>query len=268
MKEYRIGDFARNMGVTPDLLKHYEEQGLLQPSRSESGYRYYPFPTAMLLMECVKLRNFGLTLRESRELVAQHSLNNGQAMRRIDEGVERMRRDFTFREALIETYEDSLRWMEPLKTRETDWEVRWSRPVCFLPHTDGFEFLHDPRIYALLKSWMAALPVVKSTLKVDADGRATYGLLVEERMLRRLGLPENDIVEHIPSQRVFCFKFRAELLKTAEESIDNPAHPAFQTLRSLGLSGRLPYYRCVLGPADWQRDILYQHGYYAIPLQE
>lgn len=29
-KLYRIGDYARYMGVTPDFLKHYEENGLLE----------------------------------------------------------------------------------------------------------------------------------------------------------------------------------------------------------------------------------------------
>ena len=39
MKEYRIGEFAKYLGVTPDLLKHYEDQGIIRPSRSDSGYR-------------------------------------------------------------------------------------------------------------------------------------------------------------------------------------------------------------------------------------
>ena len=40
MEQYRIGDFAKYLGVTPDLLKHYEDMGIIHSSRSESGYRY------------------------------------------------------------------------------------------------------------------------------------------------------------------------------------------------------------------------------------
>ena len=40
IREYRIGEFAKYLGVTPDLLKHYEDQGIIQPTRSDSGYRY------------------------------------------------------------------------------------------------------------------------------------------------------------------------------------------------------------------------------------
>jgi len=37
----RIGTLARRTGVTERLLRYYEEQGLLEPSRLPSGYRVY-----------------------------------------------------------------------------------------------------------------------------------------------------------------------------------------------------------------------------------
>lgn len=37
----RIGELARRTGTTPRLLRYYEEQGLLSPTREPNGYRYY-----------------------------------------------------------------------------------------------------------------------------------------------------------------------------------------------------------------------------------
>ena len=37
----RIGELARRVGVAPRLLRYYEEQGLLRPRRTSSGYREY-----------------------------------------------------------------------------------------------------------------------------------------------------------------------------------------------------------------------------------
>ncbi|GAB3808333.1 MerR family transcriptional regulator [Micromonospora zhanjiangensis] len=37
----RISELARRTGSTPRALRYYEEQGLLRPDRSSSGYRHY-----------------------------------------------------------------------------------------------------------------------------------------------------------------------------------------------------------------------------------
>ncbi|MFD5713674.1 MerR family transcriptional regulator [Streptomyces pharetrae] len=37
----RIGDLARETGVSRRLLRYYEEQGLLRPARLDNGYREY-----------------------------------------------------------------------------------------------------------------------------------------------------------------------------------------------------------------------------------
>ncbi|MFI6287170.1 MerR family transcriptional regulator [Streptomyces sp. NPDC051018] len=37
----RMGEFSRRTGVSQRLLRYYEEQGLLRPSRKPSGYREF-----------------------------------------------------------------------------------------------------------------------------------------------------------------------------------------------------------------------------------
>ena len=260
IREYRIGEFAKYLGVTPDLLKHYEDQGIIQPTRSDSGYRYYPFNTTMLLIECIRLRNYGMTLREIREILAAHHLDTAAVSSRLAENVEHMKEEILLDEALTADYEEFLAWQAPLSDR-------WSKPMAFLPHTDKYDFLQDPRIYEILKSWMSYIPIVKSSMKAERNGRITWGLLVEERMIRQLKLPVNDIVEFYPPYKVFYYKFRAPLMHSSFENFDTPSHPAFQALRELNLEPRNGYFRTTLMPADWQRDIGYQYGYYAIPVK-
>ena len=104
MKQYRIGDYAKYLGVSPDFLKHYEEQGLITPSRSGSGYRYYSFTTTMRLIECVRLRNYGMTLREIREILTEHTESNEQVERRVAENVRSLEQEVTLDQALIRNY--------------------------------------------------------------------------------------------------------------------------------------------------------------------
>lgn len=268
MKQYRIGDYAKYLGVTPDLLKHYEEMGIIHSDRSKSGYRYYSFITTIELIESIRLRNYGLTLREIREVLTLHSADNAQMERLFGEKMEILQQEIQLYEALEKDYAEFCRWKEPLETREWDWEICRSRPMYFLPHTDCYDFLKDSRIYELLNTWMSFIPMVKSTMRSEQDRRTTWGFIVEEEMARNLQIPINDVVERIPAQRIFCCKFRTPLLRMAEENARNEEHPAFKILRSLGLKFDEVYYRTTLMPGDWQKNLGYQYGYYSIPLQE
>lgn len=117
MEQYRIGDFAKYLGVTPDLLKHYEDMGIIQSIRSESGYRYYPFQTTLYLIESIRLRNYGLTLREIRGILNEHSMVNAQVERLFNEKMELIHQEIALDQALTEDYADFCRWKEALESR-------------------------------------------------------------------------------------------------------------------------------------------------------
>ena len=268
MKQYRIGDFAKYLGVTPDLLKHYEDMGIIQSQRSESGYRYYPFHTTRLLIESIRLRNYGFTLREIQEVLQAHSVDNARMEALLSGNMRRLEQEIQLDEALLEDYRDFLRWKQPLEKRDRDWEIRWSVPMCFLPHTDRDDFLQDPRIYEILNPWMSFIPIVKSAMRVETDGQLTWGFLAREQDVQRLHLPLNEAVVRIPSQKIFYYKYRGRILKMIKEDAGEPDHPAFQVLRSLGLEPEGSYCRAHLAPADWQLDPGYHYGYYAIPIRD
>ena len=268
MKQYRIGEFAKYMGVTPDLLKHYEELGVITSQRSESGYRYYPFQAAMTLFESIRLRNYGLTLREIKTILTDRSTSSRSMEQRFDRNMDLLREESRFNQALVTDYEEFQIWKEPLETREYDWCIRRSRPMCFLPHTDAYDFLEDPRIYDILRDWMSHIPIVKSAMRVRKDHSVTWGLIVEQKKLEQLGLPTNDAVCMIPSHKVFYYQFRGQLTATSEERLFSEAHPAFRLIRAMNLEESGPFFRVTVMPSDWQQPIACQYGYYAIPLKE
>lgn len=59
----RIGEIARRSGVSVRALRYYEQQGLLQPERSESGQRHYPEATVEKVRFFQDMYAAGLTSR-------------------------------------------------------------------------------------------------------------------------------------------------------------------------------------------------------------
>jgi DNA-binding transcriptional MerR regulator len=65
----RIGEFARRVGVTPELLRAWEQRyGLLQPIRSDGGYRLYTRHDAERVARMRRGLDDGLSAAESARL--------------------------------------------------------------------------------------------------------------------------------------------------------------------------------------------------------
>ncbi len=65
----RIGELARRAGVSERLLRYYEEQGLLHPTRLSSGYRSYADPDVLAVSRIRTLLGVGLSTATIAELL-------------------------------------------------------------------------------------------------------------------------------------------------------------------------------------------------------
>src|SRR3954469_14927209 len=68
-----IGEFAQLGGVSPRMLRHYDELGLLKPERVDpsTGYRSYEFVQLASLHRLVALRDLGLSLQQIGEVLLE-----------------------------------------------------------------------------------------------------------------------------------------------------------------------------------------------------
>ena len=65
----RIGELAERTGVSRRLLRYYEEQGLITPSRALNGYREYGESHVHVLLQITGLLDAGLPTRIIQQLL-------------------------------------------------------------------------------------------------------------------------------------------------------------------------------------------------------
>ena len=152
------------MGVTPDLLKHYEDQGLLWAEHRENGYRYYPFQTSPKFLAAMQLKSYGIPIRGMQALISDASPEEllGELKHRtahMEKEAERLR-------MVIEEQRSLEAWMARRRPGPDDWEVTDFESFCFLPHSHGLVFIENEDIYKILPDWLGWMPLVKSTLAV------------------------------------------------------------------------------------------------------
>ena len=66
----KIGELSSRTGVSIRMLRYYEQEGLLKPPRSESGYRRYGFEDVQRIKDIALLHGAGLPLAAIRDLLA------------------------------------------------------------------------------------------------------------------------------------------------------------------------------------------------------
>lgn len=97
---YTVGQLAKLAGVSARTLRYYEEEGLLRPSRAESGYRVYAASDAKRLAYILSMRACGLPVAtihsllendegDLRHVLHAHLLTLSAQRDSLDEAIER-----------------------------------------------------------------------------------------------------------------------------------------------------------------------------------
>lgn len=241
MVSYRIGEYARKMGVTPDFLKYYEQQGILSSNTQGNGYRYFPFNQSGKILECMRLKNYGFSVREIEELYAS---DLATIQEKTDSQIRALEKRVAFEHRLIDEHRQFSQWLNRMNGKPTDWSITWGEEMLFLPHTNGQTFLEDPRIYEILRDWTAEMPMVKSCIEVPVpqpgmpslpdESRLRWGMVVKRSYAEENHLPVNGAVKNLPKQKLFQFFFNGT------EGTNHGVMPVDDALRQLERLGLAP----------------------------
>ena len=68
--ELTIGELSNAIGISPDTVRYYANEGLLHPKQSaENGYWYYSSDDTVRLTDILFYRSMGLSIKEIKEII-------------------------------------------------------------------------------------------------------------------------------------------------------------------------------------------------------
>ena len=269
MPMYRIGDYAKYLGVTPDFLKHYEQFRFVSSETKGNGYRYYPFGQSYKILECMRLRNYGMSLRDID--VALVDDDPDTLMEKLDARVCAIEQQIRFEQAIVQEHRQMREWYAQMKDKDEDWFVAQSEEMLFLPHTSRRNFLKDSRIYDILGDWLALMPLVKSCMRVPMPTDFSspledyaWGLLVPASVAEAFSLPLNDAVLRLPPRKTFFYHFSGKTWPQLNPQ-DLLHSGVYKKLSELSLSPTDDIYMTMYMYTHINSDSL-RFGYYAVPI--
>jgi MerR family transcriptional regulator, thiopeptide resistance regulator len=97
MRYFKVGELARQTGLTVRTLHHYDEIGLLSPShRTQSGHRLYGAGDLARLLQILSLRQLGFSLEEIGDSLTRPGFSLGSVLElhisRLGERIEAQRK--------------------------------------------------------------------------------------------------------------------------------------------------------------------------------
>ena len=183
-----IGEFARLGQMSPRMLRHYDEIGLLNPDRVDtgSGYRLYSVHQLGRLHRIVALRDMGFGLEQIRQILSEEisveelrgmlRMRRAQIEQTVGEEQDRLRR--------VEAHLRALEWSDTMELQ--DIVIKQTQPIRVaqasaggLTHADiGAAFGRlMPEVIAHLEA-AGAKPGISVAVYEDDGGTAPEGEIV------------------------------------------------------------------------------------------
>lgn len=166
----QIGDVADLFNISTKTLRHYEKLGLLEPQRSENGYRVYDSAEILQIQRIRNLQRLGLSLRRIKQILssADGELNWETVLASLlDETESEIAALEARRERLEGLLDSELDSVDPIVVARPEDDARINAYLAdYLPEPLLQQWSQDNGVYAMLGTWPNALAQQQTLITV------------------------------------------------------------------------------------------------------
>ena len=203
MRKYSISKTSRFLGISNELLRHYERLSLIEPERSENGYRFFGSRDIDKLQGIRRYRNMGFSLSEMDKLIYTGDFDEVRALYETCRA--RTRRELLWQEELLACSERILAEWDAIGRGDFACR-RVVSPAILRVNIRVNDEIHESDFPEQVESWMERMPVVfisprfpqEGILSSSEDIQFGYGVRTEN--FERLALPHLAEETEIPAQ--------------------------------------------------------------------
>lgn len=165
---YKIGDVARILGISPDLIRYYEEKGVVSPEKDPyNNYRYYNTWDINFLIDCLWFKNFGFGIEQVAHIVSHNTYDDllTSLSRRGDEILENIR----YQELLLRRIRKYTESLSSLKDTIGVCDIR--RSAEFVRYLNRYNMIYDndTELQTLTRQWLKYMPFSRRYFEVPED---------------------------------------------------------------------------------------------------
>ena len=190
--KYKIGDVARILGISTDLLRYYEKKGVVRPVKDKANdYRYYEAWDINFLMDCLWMKGFGFGIEEIGHMVTSCPYDELMDHFRHKEGD--LAEELKWKELVLRRLRRHRKEVAAARDYVGKCDLRPSPEMVRYLNRHNFVYDSSPELAALSQEWLKYMPLVRRCFEIeqsDLTGGSDYswGLALDMEYVEELGV--------------------------------------------------------------------------------
>jgi len=210
---YKIGDVAGILGISPDLIRYYEEKGVVSPSKDpHNNYRYYDSWDINYLIDCLWYKNFGFGIEQIANMVAECSYDD--LLVRLEDKSEDILAAIRRQELLLQRIRVFCERLINTKSCIGKCDLRHNAEFVRYINRRNFTYDNSPVLQELSRKWLKYMPFSRRYFEIPVDafaevrGDYEWGFSLGMQYVEELGVEIKPPVEFISSRLCIHSAFR------------------------------------------------------------
>ena len=171
---YKIGDVAGILGISPDLIRYYEEKGVVAPVKDPlNNYRYYDTWDINYLIDCLWYKNFGFGIEQIANMVAECSYDG--LLECLEEKGTEIMEAIRRQELLLQRIKLFCERLEGTKSFLGRCDLRENAEFIRYINRRNFTYDNSPGLRELTRKWLKYLPFSRRYFQIPKDALADSG---------------------------------------------------------------------------------------------
>ena len=212
--QYKIGDVARILGISTDLLRYYEKKGVVTPTKGkQNDYRYYDAWDINFLIDCLWYKNFGFGIPQIAYMVSD--CYYGDLVSVLEEKQDELIDSIHHQELLLRRIRQHLEQVARVKDTAGKCDIAQSPEVfCFLNRYDT-DYDNSSEMQKLAKQWLQYMPFLSRYFEMPAGSDGTHahqyawGFSLSMEYVEEFSVPLKPPVVHQPSAECIHSVFKS-----------------------------------------------------------
>lgn len=212
--QYKIGDVARILGISTDLLRYYEKKGVVTPIKGEQNdYRYYDAWDTNFLIDCLWYKRFGFGIPQTAHMVTDCTYDDLLCL--LEEKQEELEDTVHYQELLLHRIRQHVQHVIRVKNTMGTCDLEpCPEMICYLNRYDT-SYVNSQQMQKLSKQWLQYMPFLQRYFEIPLGSdtapshRYAWGFSLEMEYVDEFSVPIQPPVKHQTSVECIHSAFKS-----------------------------------------------------------